>query len=259
MLVSNGQLQHRYIEHIRPDRPRLGRHLELDGRSLAYLTEGDPAMASVQIRPTEWLCPLPVLDQGHIGSCTGHAGVEALAALYASTGRSLMLDGRTLGDDPVQDELFALDVYHLATVADGFQGTYPPDDSGSSGLGVCRALKKAGLIGRYTWATSLHAIGLAFQRGGQIIGMPWLEAMFQPAADGFIDHDPHWSDSGVAGGHELYLEALEAWDDRDPARVIIRFRQSWGASWGDHGSGRMRGSTYLALRQQIDVKQLHGL
>jgi hypothetical protein len=254
MLVSNGITQHRYS----PTDPRLGRHMELDGRSLAYLVLGEPELAKVTIKPAAYETPIPILDQGNLGSCTGNAGTAGVAAAWAQAGRdwqSISLNGLELSGDGNGDEQFAVELYHEATIKDGFEGEYPPDDSGSSGLGVCRALKAAGLIHSYTWATSLHALGLAFQRGGVIVGMPWLNAFFSPDADGFIDHDPAWQASGVAGGHELYWAALEAYDPNNPHNTIFRFDQSWGQSWGDHGRGRIRGSTYQALRQQIDAKQ----
>jgi hypothetical protein len=254
MLVSNGILAQRYDQHHQPGM-YLGRHLELDGRSLAFLTEKEPELAVARIKPAEYVCPLPILNQGNLGSCTGHAGAEALAALYPTNFADLVLAGHKLGNDAEVSHQFALEVYHQATQNDPWEGVYPPEDTGSSGLAVCRSLKKGGLIGRYTWSLTLHAIALGFQRRGHIIGMPWLNAMFEPDNDGFIDHDPRWLDSGVAGGHEIYWEALEAWDDHDPAKVIFRFRQSWGGSWGDAGYGRMRGSSYVALQSQIDVKQ----
>jgi hypothetical protein len=118
-------------------------------------------------------------------------------------------------------------------------------------------LRVASLIDRYTWATSLHGLGAALQRDGVMIGMPWLKAFFDADGDGFIDHDPAWSRSPVAGGHELYVARLEAWGDADPHRTILSGPNSWSEAWGDEGWWRMRGSTYLLLRQQIDVKQLH--
>jgi hypothetical protein len=253
MQVTNGTLRYEYEQHHRPGQ-YLGRHLELDGRSLAYLATAE--LAPAPIKPAEHVCPLPILDQGRLGSCTGHAGTEALAALYGQDLSSVRLSGLPLGVSAVADEQFAVDVYHEATISDGFPGTYPPDDTGSSGLGVCRALKRVHLISRYTWGTSVHAFALMLQRGGVLMGMPWLEAFFSPDPNGFIDADPHWQQSQVAGGHELYVEALEAWHDVDYAGSIVRFRQSWGASWGDHGYGRMRLSTYQALKAQVDLKQL---
>jgi hypothetical protein len=264
VLVENGIATHRYEEEVRAGRPRLGRHLVLDARSLAYTVERElqDLGGAIPIEPQEWLSPVPVLDQGQLGSCTGNAGTYALAALYGQDDLADVslgvLGGEVwrLGADAGADEQFAVELYHLATVDDGFPGTYPPDDTGSSGLGVCRALRAAHLVNRYAWATTLRGFGSALQRGGVMVGTPWLNAWFEPGPDGFVDADPSWLNSGVAGGHEVYVEALEAWDDHDPSKSVVRFRNSWGPAWGDHGSGRMRLSTYVALRQQIDVKQL---
>ena len=229
----------------------LGRHLELDARSLSYAVD-----EATIIKPAEWLAPIPTLDQGNLGSCTGNAGTRHLAALYGAADLAqIVLAGKTLSaDDAIADEAFAVEVYHGATIKDGFKGTYPPDDTGSSGLGVCKALKSAKLISSYRWALSARAWATLLQSGGTIIGTPWFNSWFHPTADGFVDTGD-WERSGVAGGHELYVEALEAWDDRDPDKCIVRFHNSWGDSWGDHGCGRMRLSTYQTLKSQIDVKQ----
>jgi hypothetical protein len=253
-LVTNGRLTHRYDERVH-DGMRLGRHLELDPRSLAFLP--DPELARKPIKPAEWVPPIPTLNQGQLGSCTGNAGTYHMAAL-AGPGRAntLALKGNVLSaTDAAACESFAVELYHEATVLDGFPGDYPPDDTGSSGLGVCRALKANHLIGRYVWATNLRAFGVLLQRAGVIIGTPWFESWFRPGPDGFVDDNPDWANSGVAGGHEVYVEALEAWDEQDPAKSVIRFHNSWGDGWGDHGCGRMRLSTYKQLQASVDVKQ----
>jgi hypothetical protein len=261
MLVTNGILLHRFEEVVHEGQ-RLGRHLALDARSLAYAIERElEVLAGVSIRPADHHSPLPVLDQGNLGSCTGNAGTYATAALVGAAGLNrLQLHNLALSGNAVLDEKWAVELYSDATVDDGFPGTYPPDDTGSSGLGVARALKAAGLIGRYVWATSLQGFATLLQRGGVLMGTPWLEAWFEPDADGFVDSDPGWVNTPVAGGHEVYVEALESWDDRDPHASVIRFRNSWGDEWGDHGSGRMRLSTYVLLKSQgIDLKQLADL
>jgi hypothetical protein len=253
-LVTNGTLQRTYEQLHRPGQ-YLGRNLELDSRSLGYLL--DPALAQQPIKPAEWAPPIPTLDQGQTGSCTGNAGTYHLATLLGASRLSeVRLDGYPLTpNDAARNEEFARQLYHHATIEDGFQGTWPPDDTGSSGLGVCRSLKKAGLIPRYVWATTSRGMASFLQRSGCIIGMPWMEAFFQTDRDGFIDHDPNWYYSGVAGGHEVYVEALEKWDEHDMRNGIIRFHNSWTDGWGDHGRGRMRISTYERLRAEIDCKQ----
>lgn len=253
---GNGMVTHRYSE-VRREGHRLGRHLALDVRSLAYTIEGELAGRRAPIKPAEHLAAIPTLDQGPLGSCTGNAGAYALSALAGTAGLAkVRLNGHGLSaTDSAANEAFAVELYAQATQDDGLPGTFPPDDGGSSGLGVCRALRAAGLVDRYTWATSLIGLATMLQRGGVIVGLPWYQSFYEPDTDGFVDGDPSWLDSGVAGGHEVYVEALETWDNLLPIHSVIRFRNSWG-DWGANGCGRMRLRTYAALRSQIDVKQI---
>ena len=254
-LVSNGVLLQRYDET--PGDLRLGRHLELDAHSLAYTVE--ELEAKVPIKPQEWMSGLKTLDQARLGSCTGNAGTYHLAQLYGADLSAIKLNGLSLTNyDAVADEKFAVELYSEATTLDGFPGTYPPDDNGSSGLGICRALKAKGLVKGYQWAVTLQGLATMLQKRGCIIGTPWYHAWFQPDVQGFVDSG-NWKASGIAGGHEIYIEALEAWNDAQPTLSVIRFRNSWGEGWGDKGAGRMRLATYAALKQQIDVKQYVGL
>lgn len=259
MLVSSGRLLHRFDEFVREERPRLGRHLELDARSLEHTVENElAALHPPTIKPAEHLPAIVTLDQGRIGACTGNAGAYAVSALYGSARiPAVTLDGDHLSSyDGGMDERFAVELYHDATLVDGLQEPpYPPDDRGSTGLGVCRALKRAGLVGGYQWATTTRGFGLLLQRQGVMMGLPWFEAFFDPDAHGFIDSG-QWEVSPIAGGHEVYVEALEAWNDRGPRRSVIRFHNSWSDHWGDHGCGRMTLATYEALIQQVDLKQL---
>ena len=53
---------------------RLGRHIELDERSLGYRLQQSPT-----IKPAEHISPIPILDQGNLGSCVGNAATRHLA------------------------------------------------------------------------------------------------------------------------------------------------------------------------------------
>lgn len=252
MLVTNGILIHQYEQNDRPGM-KLGRHLELDARSLQYTVSIEEMRKP--IKPMEFLAPIPTLDQGKLGSCTGNAGSRMVAWLHKDNLFGTALAGHNLvGDDAAVDEAYAVELYHQATINDGFQGTYPPDDTGSSGLGVCRSLRAAGLLKSYVHALSLRSMAVLLQTGPVIVGMPWYDAFFSPIQS-FIDGQANWQASGVAGGHEIYGEAVEAWDDHDPSKCIFRFHNSWSDGWGDKGCFRMRGSTYNFLRQQLDVMQ----
>lgn len=259
MLVSNGRLIHRFDEFVREERPRLGRHLEADARSVEYTVEAELASLHPQpIKPAEHLPNISTLDQGRRGSCVGNASTYGLGSLYGASGlAAVVLAGFHLTSyDATANEAFAVELYHEATLNDGLhEPPYPPDDRGSSGLGACRALKLAGLIGSYQWATTTQGFALLLQRQGVLMGTPWFEAFFDPDTHGFIDAGG-WESSPIAGGHEIYIEALESWNARSPAKSVIRFHNSWSDQWGDHGCGRMTLATYEALHSQIDLKQL---
>jgi hypothetical protein len=255
--------------------PALGRHQVLDARSLAYQQRHDGRA----LRPKMWDPAIPVLDQQNLlaqgihtsqlvdgaddveglGSCTTNAGTAALSVLLDAAGRTRA----GLPDDAVGAEEWAIRLYAEATRADEFDAyQWPPADSGSSGLGVARALKARGLIGFYTHALDADAIAAALQDGPLMVGLPWFNAWFTPGRDHFVDTVPYWRTSGLAGGHEVCaigLEDVAQYADGRviPERTVLRLRNSWNRSWGDDGDFLLRLSTYVALRKQIDVIQLH--
>ncbi|MFD9249518.1 C1 family peptidase [Streptomyces bottropensis] len=258
-----------------PVTPGLGRHLVRDPRSLAYQRayDGQP------LHPTAWEPPLPVLDQTNLiaqgihtsqaygdtpdvdalGSCTGNAATALL---------SIILDkdrAYTAGLDTssaTEAQRFAIDLYAHATTLDQWhQYTWPSVDCGSSGLGIAKALRARGLIDQYGHATTAEQLCMLLQTGPVLMGLPWYSAFTQTTdRDGFIDATPGWLGSPLEGGHEVCVIALEAVAFGEEGRVlpdhtVLRFRNAWNSSWGDRGDGRMRLSTYIALRHEIDIVQ----
>ncbi|WP_030168892.1 hypothetical protein [Streptomyces sp. NRRL S-813] len=219
----------------------LGRHVEHDPRSLAYAHGVLPKTA---IKSVDWTRRAPIYDQGNLGSCTGNAAAGLLATDSAArTGlTSVSIDGSVL---PV-DENLAVKVYELATQLDNIQGTYPPDDTGSSGLGAAKALKQLGLAAGYTHAFSLNALKSALQSGPVMVGTVWLNSMFDvDAATGHVVVD---RSSEVAGGHEYVISAYDA------ERLAFRLDNSWGDSWGIRGSAWLtQADVQWLLSQQGDV------
>lgn len=255
-----------------PVRPGLGRHLVLDPRSLAYRRayDGQP------LRATAWEPRLPVLDQRNLiaqgihtsslgdvadvdalGSCTGNAATALLSVILdKDRAAAAGLDTR----DAAAAERFAIDLYAHATTLDRWhQYTWPTTDCGSSGLGIAKALRARGLISQYGHATTAEELCTLLQTGPVLMGMPWYAQFSDPDRDGFIDAVPGWLSSPLEGGHEVCLTALESvvfdGDLLLPEHTVLRFRNSWGRSWGDRGDGRLRLTTYLALRDQIDLVQ----
>ncbi|MFC1415421.1 hypothetical protein [Streptacidiphilus cavernicola] len=268
-MIKHGTLVHRYDHH-----PRLGRNQVLDARSLDFVHQHD----GNALKPAEHQPRIPVLDQEDLhaqgirvsqvvagaedadalGSCTGNAGTAAVSALLSGEqAKAAGLDYTSA----TAAEVWAIGLYAQATGLDDAQGTFPPDDAGSSGLGIAKALKQRKLIRSYTHATTATGLASLLQAGPVLLGVPWFQAWFEPDNAGFIDSGD-WESSQLAGGHEICVTALEKvttdWRGQvDPDASVIRFRNSWSASWGDHGEGRMSLATYQLLRRYIDAIQLH--
>jgi hypothetical protein len=250
MPLDNG-LVYRKFEEIPHEGMRLGRNMWLDGRSLAYMVENSAEAMSRQLHDQHWERVLDILDQGSLGSCTGNAGTGALGTqpLYDAVGRAVLPDAH----ETKKAEDFAVELYAAATVADGYPGNYPPEDTGSSGLAICKVLKSRGTIHGYRWARSPYGFLQLLMRGPVLQGMPWYKAFFEPDAHGFIDSDPRWSSSELAGGHEIEAIGVEI-DTRDVFDSVIVYANSWGTGWGDQGRFRMRLRTYEQL-DSVDLKQ----
>jgi hypothetical protein len=255
-------------------RPNLGRHKVLDPRSLAYRTP----YTGEDLKPVEWLPKTPVLNQQNLlaqgirtshvflgapdvdalGSCTGNAATCLISVLHTPEQLAVAALNVT---DPVDAELWSIGLYSDATHRDQWhEQAWPATDCGSSGLGVAKALRARGLIAEYRTATTAEELCTLLQAGPVLMGMPWHAAFTQASDDaGFIDTTPGWADSPLEGGHEVCITALEAVALHDgrllPDHTVLRFRNSWGTGWGDRGEGRLFLSTYLALRDQIDLVQ----
>lgn len=200
----------------------LGRHVDHDEASRAFAYE---ITAPTPTAPILWQHHGPVLDQGNLGSCTGNAMEQCLATgpLYRA------------GFTPTEQQ--ALQIYELATHLDSVPGSYPPDDTGSSGLGVCKAAKKLGLITAYKHVFGITHARQAIQTTPFCVGSEWTEGMFTPDGFGYI----HPTGS-VAGGHEYMAMG---WD---PGPDVWTFLQSWGDAWGGyHGVFRMHGPDFASL------------
>lgn len=220
----------------------LGRHVEHDPRSIAFAV---PAWPKSAISAVSWTRRAAIFDQGQLGSCTGNAGA-GLVGTDASgyTGQtSVTISGNALS----VDESLAVQVYSLATQLDDVAGAYPPDDTGSSGIGSAKALVKLGLATGYQHAFSMAALNTALQKGPVMIGIEWLNSMFDPNSSGVLQVTKN---SGVAGGHEFVVSAY------DPASGLYRMDNSWGTGWGVGGSAYFKtADLQWLLSQQGDVTQ----
>jgi hypothetical protein len=196
-------------ETVVPER-RLGRHVQHDARSRNFPA---PTAPIADVMHSRHGAPF---DQGQLGSCTGNAMAGALmTAPYYQSGRTLV-------------ESNAVQLYEQATLLDRVPGSYPPDDTGSTGLAVAKAAKRAGYISAYGHAFGLqHALG-ALTIAPVIAGISWYSSFDSPLPTGEC---PLTAGAHVRGGHEIELFGLNV------EHKQIWAYQSWGPTWGGLGNG----------------------
>lgn len=213
------------------DSHRLGRHIEHDERSKEYAYASDvTTLAYVTVHHRKYG---PVLDQGDLGSCTGNATAGAINTVPLHNKPTL---------ESTLHEQDALELYELATKLDSFEGQYPPDDTGSSGLAAAKAAKQKGHITSYKHAFSLDAALAALQKRPIITGVNWYEGFDNPDSHGTVKIDGE-----IRGGHEFVLIGFQL--EATLMDSLILACNSWGPDWGL--SGRFN-FTVATWRQLLD-------
>ena len=128
------------VLQVEQQSPLLGRNLNHDDRSRAF-----PMRAAEVVDRSQWrdkrvrlYSPLPNPNQP-VGCCTG----VAKAMQFNAIGNRKM--GQVLDMDD------ALSIYSRASTLDPWSGSWPPTDTGSSGLASAKAAQQLGLGGEYRW------------------------------------------------------------------------------------------------------------
>ena len=208
----------------------LGRLVEHDPRSFAFPHEAPPTpLRTVSHRR------YGILDQGHLASCTGNAVAGCLNTLPLHAARQKFF---------TEDD--ALRIYGLATQLDVFTGTYPPDDTGSSGLAAAKAAKQLGLITEYRHAFGIDDALQALMAGPVITGVNWYQGFDHLSSTGRVE-----ATGKVRGGHEFEVVGYHSPSD------TVGCVNSWGVDWGNKGRFRMSVATWARLlSEQGDVTVL---
>lgn len=206
------------------DGHRLGRYVKHDARSLRF-----PFRTNAQLVSTAWTDHIDVLNQGELGSCTGNATVHALghSPFYETLTDELKV---SLTEDS------AVKIYSLATQLDDFYGTYPPTDTGSSGLDAAKAAVHYGYISGYNHALSLHDALSAVMTGPIIVGVMWYSSFDVPRPDGEMPMDGY-----ERGGHEVCVWQVDVENER------VWIKNSWGPEWGVNGTAWWSFDTFAKL------------
>jgi hypothetical protein len=194
------------------ERNRLGRHIEHDERSKNF------AVARVAGAPksAQYTRHCPPFDQGDLGSCTGNAMAGVLMT------EPFWTAGRLLTESD------AVRLYSEATHLDKFRGSYPPDDTGSSGLAVAKAAQKEGWITGYEHAFGLDHLTHGLSQRPGLLGIYWYTSFDTPLPSGECPLTPT---ATVRGGHEVEMFRLDVEQQR------VWCYQSWGPMWGGLGNG----------------------
>lgn len=231
----------RYLAERLENPFRLGRHQvhdallpERDVRQLHILDRFLP-IKTVMHKELE-----PVFDQGQLGSCTANAALGCLVTEpFAKPGVTYT-------------ESDAVALYIAETKLDDGQipGSYPPDDTGSTGPWSMIALEQEGKISSYHHTRDLHSTLRLLNHGPISMGVTWYDSMFNVVDKDdvkMIVVDEH---SAVAGGHQVCVIG----NDVEHQRVLIR--NSWGTAWGDQGHAWLSWNDLdLLLHEGGDVVQ----
>lgn len=209
------------------DDHRLGRHIVHDERSWDYqekIPRRVSPLRSVQHRRYD---PRPEPNQP-VGCCT-----MVSECMMANTVRN-RVKGQVLDMDD------AIKGYSIATSIDPFRGTYPPDDTGSSGLAAAKAAVQMGFARSYVWYFSVEDVLTALQSHAVSFGGYWYERMFYPNR-----HNPIVKPLGeIVGGHQWVLSGYRAKEE------LIVGECWWGPGFGLNGRFYIHVEDFRALMEQ---------
>jgi hypothetical protein len=117
--------------------------------------------------------------------------------------------------------------YSESTKRDPFPWTFPPEDEGSSALGLMKWWKSLGVIKSFTWTFTFDAFLAALQMQPVGVGTMWYDDMMETDERGML----HSELQGSGGGHQYLANAI-VWPSRTTlaSKRKIGYEQSWGES-----------------------------
>lgn len=195
-----------YLRRFIPTSRVLGRHVVHDPRSRGFALPVAVDRSAWYSRTLRVYDPIPNPNQVH-GNCTG----VSKCVMFNTAGNrrtGLVLDM----DDADR-------FYSLATTLDPWEGSWRPDDTGSSGLAAAQAAQRLGWGGEYRWLFGGADEVVSTVVGGRpvSVGTAWYDSMFYPDLAGVVHIGGQ-----IAGGHQWTARGY------DKARDQIIGRCWWG-------------------------------
>jgi hypothetical protein len=161
-------------------------------------------------------------DQFYLSGCVGYGGTNLLNCAAAL--RSRVMFNRKVLHWPSGNTYLANDDgyvnYSESTRRDPFPWVFPPQDEGSSALGLMKFWHELGVISGYDWTFTFDGFLAALQRQPVTLGTWWYDDMMSTDDKGLI----HTGLSGERGGHQ-YIATGILWERR-----LIEYQQSWGSN-----------------------------
>lgn len=178
-----------------------------------------PKIGTVDRKAKRWMAARQRVDQGAEGACVGFGWVNEL---LASPNRVHMYNAQQT----------ARDIYHEAQRIDEWPGE---DYEGTSVLAGAKVVAGRGLMSEYRWAFGIDdVIDTLVTLGPVVLGINWYESMYETRPSGRVEVSG-WN----VGGHCITATGYDP-SVRLPGESrfeAVRWRNSWGAGYGDTGDG----------------------
>ena len=180
-----------------------------------------------------WYPPITLLDQGQEGACVGFAW--AIELLGSPNRVRLGADGPA--------DAFARKVYRNAQKIDEWPGE---NYEGTSILAGAKVVQQLGFIESYYWAFGVEqVIETLLTLGPVVVGIPWYASMYETDDKGLVEVSGPW-----VGGHAITLTGYSRRRFHSGMEDVIRWRNSWGSSYGLRGTGYIRVNDLANLLSQ---------
>jgi len=189
----------------------------------------------------------PHVDQFYLSGCVGFSGTNMLNTAHAIRSRRKFnaVVPIAKGGASYLGNKDGIRNYHEATLRDPYPWQYPPDDEGSSAIGLMKWWKQVGIISSYSWTFTFDDFLAALSRQPVLCGTNWYNDMSDTGPDGIVQSTA----SGECGGHEYLATEII------PLKKLLGFEQSWGEHPPGFGNGEGRFYMSYELAEELIFRQ----